>query len=524
MNVAHLLDWSARRHGDRTAFVAGDREFTFHEVDDRSNRLAAALIELGVAKRDRVGVLVSNRPEYLEAEFAIAKAGAVRVPMLISLTPAEVRGAIEHTGISAVVASDDSVDTLRQALEGLDRTVEVIVIGAEAPNAHAYEDLIAGSAPVGLPDLVEDDLYAIRVTGGTTGAPKAVAMSHRCMVSVINNMLLNWPVAADDVVLSVHPLSHASGMISYPFWARGAKNVIRPAFGFDAEAFLEDVERHRVTAVFLIPTVLNYLLDSPALETTDHSSLRSVIYGGAPIPLARLRQALDLFGPVFIQIYGTTEAPNALTTLLPHEHLIAEDEEVADDDVPARLSSAGREVLNVEVRVVLPDGRRAAAGEVGEVISRGPHTMDGYWGNDELTAQRLRDGWVHTGDMGKFDEDGYLYIVDRKDDMVITGGFNVWPAEVEGAICEHPAVRETAVFGVEHDRWGEAVAAAVVLRPGEALDQEELTAFLGERLARYKVPKCVVFRSEPIPKSAVGKNLRRKAREAHIDELQELLA
>ena len=518
MNIAHMLEWSVRRHGDRVAFIFGDREMTYREVDARAARLVTGLRELGVKKGDRVAILIENRPEYFEAEFAVVKAGAVRVPMLITLTASEIRRSIEHTGVTAVVASEGTVAKLRDALVGAEHPVAVVVLGAPGANEHGYESMIEGSEPAGeLPDLVEGDLYAIRVTGGTTGMPKAVAMSHRCMLNVINNMLLNWPMTGDDVFLSVHPLSHASGMISYPYWVRGARNVIRPAFGFDADAFLADVETHRGTSVFLIPTVLNLILDSPAVELRDHSSLRSVIYGGAPIPIVRLRQALDRFGPVFIQVYGTTESPNVLTTLLPSEHI------VGDGPAPDRLRSAGREALNVEVRVVLPDGSIAPPGEVGEVISRGSHTMDGYWRNEGLTAQRMRDGWVHTGDMGRFDEDGYLYIVDRKEDMIITGGFNVWPAEIEGAIYEHPSVREVAVFGVEHDRWGEAVAAAVVLQEGEDLEQAELLTFLRQRLAPYKVPKCVVFRSGPLPRSAVDKHLRRKAREEHADELRGML-
>jgi acyl-CoA synthetase (AMP-forming)/AMP-acid ligase II len=400
----------------------------------------------------------------------------------------------------------------------VDRAARVVVVGTPAPGETDYAQLAeAGSVAWRPPDIVEDDLYAIRFTGGTTGTPKAVTMSHRSMVHVIQNMLLNWPIDDADVALSFHPLSHAAGMMSYPYWVAGATNVIRPAFGFDAGEFLDAVERHRVSSTFMIPTVLNVLLESEALGQHDHSSLRSVFYGGAPIPLRRLRQALEVFGPVFIQVYGTSEAPMLLTTLLREEHAAPEGE------APARLRSAGREALGVEVRVVGPDGTPRPPGEVGEIVSRGPNNMVGYWGNDELTAQRLRAGWVHTGDMGRFDEDGYLYVVDRKEDMVITGGFNVWPAEIEDAIYQHPAVREAAVFGVEHPKWGEAVAAVVVAQDDRELDAEALTSFLRERLASYKVPKCVVIRADPIPGSAVGKMLRRKVREEHADELEALL-
>jgi len=435
MNVAYLLEWSARRHRDRPAFACGEQELSFGQVHDRAARLATALRELGVAKGDRVAILIGNCAEYLEAEFAVARAGAVRVPMLITLTRAEIVSYMCHAEIALVIVSEPVAETMRAALSEIERDIAVIVIGAAKRGEHAYESLIEGSRAGDPVDLDEDDFYAIRFTGGTTGTPKAVTMRHRSMVSVINNMLLNWPIRSEDVVLSVHPLSHASGMISYPYWVAGAKNVIRAAFGFEPESFLQDVERHRVTSVFLIPTVLNVLLDCQALDSCDHSSLRNVIYGGAPIPQERLRQALDRFGPVFIQVYGTSEAPMLLTTLMPEEHAIGE-------EIPVRLRSAGREALNVEVRVVRADGSTTATGEVGEVISRGPHTMDGYWRNEPLTRERLIDGWVHTGDVGRFDEQGYLYIVDRKQDMIISGGFNVWPAEVEDVIYQHPRVRE----------------------------------------------------------------------------------
>jgi long-chain acyl-CoA synthetase len=517
MNVAHLLEWSARRHRDRPALVCGGQALSFGEVHDRAARLASALQQLGIAKGDRVAILIGNRPEYLEAEFAVAIAGAVRVPMLVTLTPSEMVAYLRHADVAAVIVSSDAAATLRTALPQVERAVAVIVIGAGDQGEHPYEDLIEGSTATHGPDLDDADLYAIRFTGGTTGTPKAVTMRHRSMVNVINNMLLNWPITGEDVVLSVHPLSHASGMLSYPYWVAGAKNVIRPAFGFEPEPFLRDVEHHRVTAVFLIPTVLNVLLDSPALDSCDHSSLRNIIYGGAPIPLERLRQALDRFGQVFIQVYGTSEAPMLLTTLMPEDHAIG------GDEIPQRLRSAGREALNVEVRIVRSDGSGADIGEVGEVISRGAHTMDGYWRNEQLTNERLRDGWVHTGDMGRVDEHGYLYIVDRKEDMIISGGFNVWPAEIEDVVYQHPRVREAAVFGIEHDRWGEAVASVVVARPGERLEEAELLAFLRERLAPYKVPKGVVFRTAPLPTSGVGKLLRRKVREEHADELRRLI-
>lgn len=513
MNVAHLIAASAARHRDRLAFVHEHRRMTYGEVDLRSNRVAHALRALGVNTGDRVGVMIANQIEYPEAEFGVTKAGACRVPMLTAATPSEIARYLNFSDAVAVIVSAECLPALREGLAMVEHAVQVIAIGGAHGAEHDYERLLAvtSDAPVDV-ELDEDSLYAIRFTGGTTGVPKGVTMSHRAMIHTINNMLLNWPIDGDDVALHVHPLSHASGMMMYVYWMRGASGVIRRAFQFDAAEFFHLVEHHRITSVFLIPTVLNVLLDSPALGRHDLSSLRSIIYGGAPIPFARLTQGLAAFGPVFIQVYGTSEAPMLLTTLLREEH-------VYDGEPPARLRSAGREAHNVEVRVVDSDGRRCAPGEVGEVISRGPHCMLGYWKNPELSATRMRNGWIHTGDIGRMDEDGYLYIVDRKEDMVITGGFNVWPAEIEDVIYTHPAVHEAAVFGVSDDRFGEAVCAVVVVKEGAVLGADELREYLKARLTRYKVPRRILFREAPIPKSPVGKPLRRKVREEHAAEL-----
>jgi acyl-CoA synthetase (AMP-forming)/AMP-acid ligase II len=327
------------------------------------------------------------------------------------------------------------------------------------------------------------------------------------------NTVLNWPLDDTDIGLHIHPLSHAAGMMMYAYWFVGATNIIRPAFRFDPADFAISVERHRVTSVFMIPTILSVLLDSDVIKVANLSSIRTIVYGGAPIPLARLEQGLKRFGPVFLQVYGTSEAPFALTTLHREEH------ELVDGKACARLRSAGREILNVEVKVVNESGSSVSTGEIGEVTARGDNTMIGYWKNPELTTQRIVDGWVRTGDMGYFDAEGYLYIVDRKDDVIITGGFNVWPAEIEDVLCRHPAVREAAVFGVEDPKWGEAVSAVVVLHVSEEATETNIVAFLTERLAKYKVPKRVLIRTEPIPKSPVGKPLRRQARKEFLAAL-----
>jgi long-chain acyl-CoA synthetase len=512
MNMSRMISWAARRHADRTAFIFNHQCSTYREIDDRCTRLAHALHEIGIVKGDRIAILVGNRPEYPESEFAVAKIGAVRVPFLVQSSAAELGRWILATECRAVIASPEAIDKLRTARREIGFPFAIIAIEEALADEYDYESLIAAApdSPVDV-DIKADDPYAIRFTGGTTGTPKGVVMSHRNMVAVVVNTVLNWPIDGTDVGLHIHPLSHAAGMMMYAYWSVGALNIIRPAFRFDPVDFAAAVERHRVTSVFIIPTILNMLLDSPAVQSSDLSSIRTIVYGGAPIPLARLEQGLERFGPVFLQVYGTSEAPFALTTLHREEHL------PVNGKGPPWLRSAGREILNAEVRVVDDAGRPAPTGTVGEVAARGDFTMMGYWNNPELTAKRVIDGWVRTGDMGYLDADGYLYIVDRKDDLIITGGFNVWPTEIEDVLCRHPAVREAAIFGVQNEKWGEAVTAAVVLRDGDPTTEADILAFLAERLSKYKVPKQVMLRTEPIPKSPIGKPLRRRVREEFLD-------
>jgi acyl-CoA synthetase (AMP-forming)/AMP-acid ligase II len=511
MNVAAMIEWSARRNAERVAFADESGERTYATVNGRANAIGNALIALGVAKGDRVGVLVGNQVEYPEAEFGIVKAGAVRVPMLITSSSQEIVSFLELSDAAVVIASEQGLPQLREAVAAVGRPVTVIAIGDAEPGEVSYEAMIlAASSELPAVDLDEDDPYAVRFTGGTTGMPKGILMDHRCMTHVIDNMLLNWQIPEGEVVCHFHPLSHAAGKVMYTWWMRGARQVIMPAFNFQADELLATIERERVNSLFMIPTALNVLLDSPRLAEFDTSSLRMVIYGGAPIPVRRIEEGLEAFGPVFFQIYGCSESPNVLTTLLPEDHVFA-----PGSKPPRRIGSAGRVGFGVEVRVVDADGNQCAPGEVGEIISRGPHNMARYWKNDALTAERVKDGWVYTRDMGSFDEDGYLYVVDRKDDVIITGGFNVWPAEIEDVLCAFDGVAEAGVFGAPDDKWGEAVTAVVVPKQGAELDPSALGEMARESLTPYKRPKRIILRHEPIPKSPVHKPLRRKLRDEY---------
>ncbi|OBH10414.1 AMP-binding protein [Mycobacterium sp. E1747] len=514
MNFVAALEWSSRRHRDRVAVTTPAVSRTYGEVDARANALARALIELGVNKGDRVGISIGNRVEFLETEWAVAKAGAVRVPMLVAASTQDIRYYIEFTDLRVIVASPEALPRIRAALDEMGSAADgltVVEIDAAA-GCEDYESLIAryDTAPLGI-SLAADDHYAIRFTGGTTGLPKGVLMSHRSVMGMINNMLLSLDVRRDDVLCHFHPLSHAAGMLLSTWWMRGARQVIMPAFDFKAEAVLEVIEREKVTSLFTIPTALNVLLDCPSRTDYDTSSLRRIYYGGAPIATRRITEAIDAFGPILTQVYGHSESPMVLAVLEPEDHVFA-------GEPPARLASAGRPIYNVEVRILNEDEKDCAVDEIGEIVSRGDNRFVGYWKNDELTASKTLDGgWVRSGDVGYWDDEGYLHLVDRHDDLIITGGFNVWPAEVEKVIGAHPGVAEAVVVGLSDDHWGEAVTAVVVSRAGHTLIPEELVQFAKQRLAPYKVPKRVYIHDGPLPKSQVGKLLRREVKQ-HYSE------
>jgi fatty-acyl-CoA synthase/long-chain acyl-CoA synthetase len=504
MSIGRLLQWSAARNATRTAFVYQGESRTFAQVDERARRLANSLLWLKVRKGDRVVVLCGNRPEYFEAEMAIGKIGAVRVPALANLPAPEIRRLIRLTEPVAVIASEESADAVREALASPRLGIHLITTGGCQPGELSVGDLIAEGSDVS-PDvqISDSDLYAIRFTGGTTGDPKGVLMDHAGMSSALVNLLLALPTTASDVGLHVTPLSHAAGFWAYMYWLRGAASVIFPAFHFEPHQVLRAIEAHGVTSVYLVPTTIYRLLDALDDTDADISTLQTIYYGAAPISPARLTQALRRIGASFVQTYGMSEAPAIVTTLDPGDHL---------DAHHSRLGSVGRPVLNVEVVIRDLAGRPVAAGETGEVTVRSGSAMRGYWQNQKLTAERIRDGWVHTGDVGRFDQDGYLFLVDRKEDMIITGGFNVFPTEVEQCLYQHPGVRETVVFGVPDEAWGESVTAIIVPHEEAGLTEADIRLHLSTRLAKYKVPKILVIRSRELPKSSVGKVLRRTAR------------
>jgi len=449
---------------------------------------------------------MQDRPELLTAYFGALWAGLAVVPLNAKLGFEDHEHVVRDSGARALchdAAHAARADELRAAT-GAEHWISADA-GAVLDGGHELARLLDGRPDgPGQPPVAADDLFGIYYTGGTTGRPKGVVHTHRSFVAALISEMLELGLGERDVFAHVAPLTHASGAFVLPVWLRGGTNVILG--GFDPERFLDAVARERVTATLLVPTMVYVLLDSPAAAAADARSLQTIVYGASPMGRERLLEGLDRFGAVFAQLYGQTEAPNQLTVLRKSDHARA----LADGDLDV-LSSCGRPVAIAEVRIADDDLADVPPGEPGEIVARGPHVMREYWNRPEETAASLRDGWLCTGDVARTDERGFVYIVDRKKDMIISGGFNVYPKEVEQALFAHPAVKDACVIGVPDEKWGEAVK-AVVVAPGAG--EAELIAWVRERKGPVLTPKSVDF-VDALPLTAVGKHDKPALRAAH---------
>jgi long-chain acyl-CoA synthetase len=474
-----------------TAVSCGQVELKYEEMWERCRRLIGGLRELGLTAGDRVAVVGPNCHRYLELYQAVPGAGMVLVPLNQRHTEAELRYAIEDAGVSVLFAGRD-VGSLGESVK------HVIDLGDE------YERLIAESPPVDLPDdLSEDTIAGLFYTGGTTGAAKGVMLSHRNLVANAFHYQAFTPFRPETCWLIAAPLFHAAGSVAVlaTVW-HGGQHVVLPTF--DPAAALDLIERHGITDTLVVPTMLAAISEEQLARPRDVASLRTISHGGSPIATATLRRAHQAFPDAELQhLYGATETAPIATTMRGEQHLL---------DAP-QARSCGQPAVGVDIEVAGPNGERVPPGAVGEVLIRGPNVMVGYWNKPEQTAAALVDGWYRSGDLGYLDEAGYLYLVDRAKDMIVTGGENVYSTEVEEVLFRHPAVLEAAVFGVPDEHWGEAVFAVVV--PRADVTPEALISHCREAIAGYKVPKQIELRTEPLPKSGAGKVLKRELREPY---------
>lgn len=510
MSLISYFDRGAQMGRHRIAYVKGDEEWSFGEAQDLTCRVAQALAARRFAPETRAAVLAGNDPKAWLCVLAVWRAGLAWVPLNPRSTAGEHAELINGFDVEVLFFHAAFAPVLADLRKFCPALKLVVCIDGTTDQGLDFE-AFCGSAPaIPLDDTPEEgSLAAIMPTGGTTGRPKGVMLSHRNIGLSVVSSVLNTPYAGHDEIvnLAAAPMTHSAGFLSLPATARGGKIVVmtKP----DPAALLDTICQERVTEFFLPPTVIYRLLEQPDVAARDFSSLRYFLYGAAPMAHEKLREAIGVFGPVMAQGYGQTEAPGSIAFLRPDDHF--REGRIAGSD---RLSACGRPVLFNETAIMDENNRKLPQGETGEICVRGDIVMMGYYKEPEKTAEAIVDGWLHTGDIGHIDAEGFLHITDRKKDMIISGGFNVYPSEVEQVLWSHASVLDCAVIGVPDPDWGEAVKAVVELKPGQTVEAAELMALCKERLGSVKAPKSVDF-IENLPRSPVGKVLKKDLRDRY---------
>ena len=501
-----VLKRAVKLYPDKRGIVCEDKSFTYREFEERVFRLINTLINIGIKKGDRIAVIMPNCHRYLELFHASINIGSIIVPINTRLSKNEIQNIINDSSPVIVFIEEEYIDWICDtSINCKNQMIKLIVCGKNE-SKDCYESLLVESNPefICKTEMIDDDTAMILYSSGTTGKPKGVMLTQKNLLFASYHTSLLNNINEHDVYLYIAPLFHVSGNgVILPLTWFGATHILMRRF--DVHQALKMIEKEKITLTIVSPTVINLFVEYSEIEKIDMASIRQLGYGGSPISPKTLEKALSVFKCEFVQGYGLTESSTALTCLFPEDHLKLESK---------ILNSCGRCIVGMEVRVVNENGEDIKPGKIGEIIARGPTIMKGYWNNPEETARVLKDGWLYTGDLATIDEDNYIYIVDRKKDMIITGGENVYSSEVERVLLSHADILEAAIIGVPDDKWGESVKAVVVCKDGKTLKEKEIMSFCREKLAAYKCPKSVDF-VDNLPKSGSGKALKKVLRERH---------
>ena len=505
MRLTGYLDKGASLGPGAPCLTMGDATLSYGQVQELSWRVASALAASGVRPGDKVAILSANDPVAFSCVFGIARAGAVWCPVNPRNEAAENRELLDLFDCTCLIFQGGFEPLVSQMLPGLPKLTTLVCLDRECGTAVSFGAWLAGAPAEPVPAEpwsaeTADDVAAIVGTGGTTGRPKGVMLTGRNLETMSALTLMGYPFTGRPRYLALAPLTHAAGVLCFPIMALGGEIVVMPKP--DLTEYLALIERHRITHTFLPPTLIYMLLGHEKLAGTDLSSLQCLWYGAAPMSAARLEEAIGAIGPVLAQLFGQSEAPMMISMMAPAEHF-RPDGSIARE----RLSSAGRPAPLVTVAIMDGEGRLLPPGERGEIVIRSSLVMAGYYKDPAATQEASRHGWHHTGDIGYLDAENFLYIVDRAKDMIITGGFNVYSAEVEQVLMQHPAVRDCAVVGLPDDKWGERVTAVLQLQPGQAAAPDALKEFVKGRLGSVKTPKQIEIWPD-LPRSRLGKVLK----------------
>ena len=497
-NVGELVARSARAHARQLAVTSSTRRLTYAELEQRSNRLANALRGMGLARGDRVGIYLPNCTEIVEIELACYKAAFIKAPFNARLSPAEVGAIAANSEATLIVTTAERAEAFRAHIQGPMPRLLLL----DGPAQSSYEAALAQASDAFTPECVTaDEVAVLHYTSGSSGVLKAAMQTFGNRLAQLRKFLMRADGMRSGHLLGlVGPVTHASGMQLVPALCSGA--TIRLFSGFEPGRFLAEMRAERVTHTFLVPTMINMLLAELEGQYRPLPDLLRMGYGAAPMAPARILRAMDVFGPVLSQGYGAGETTSGVCGLSVEDHLLAR------AAMPERLASCGRPFLESLVEIVDDAGLPVAPGEIGEIVVSGPDVFAGYWRAPELTAEVLKNGRYHTGDLARADDEGYVYIVDRKKDMVISGGFNVYPSEVEAVLYQHEAIADACVFAIPDEKWGEAVAAHVVLKPGRTPDAAAIDRFCAQLLGGFKRPRHIEF-VPALPKNPNGKVMRK---------------